>query len=289
MVSQKFLSGLAVLSLFSGSEAGVCYPSGSTSSITAQTISSTTGTASSTAETTSSTTAESSTSATATDSTTTVEASSSATKTSFTTISTTFSTTLSTTFLTTASTTASTDSICVSTTTTSAEPEETVYLRNGDFDDSYDVSPWYSALDVANILMGVVSDVSHEGGHSLRLKFNSRPLYFLANLLNPKALVAEQDYQISAWVRFGKEVDDNGEGCTQVFLWCMYSEWNFAEKGGDGQLLTSADSVNDFAQVKATCRWSQEQLDKNPLLMLRWTCSKTLGWVDSITIEKAGQ
>ncbi|KAL2672230.1 hypothetical protein Neosp_012931 [[Neocosmospora] mangrovei] len=188
-----------------------------------------------------------------------------------------------------AASTVSTDSISVSTTTTSAEPEETVYLRNGDFDESYDVSPWYSALDVANILMGVVSGMSHDGGHSLRLKFGNRPLYFLANLLNPKVLVAEQDYDISAWVRFDKEVDDNGEGCTQVFLWCMHSEWNFAEKGGDGQLLASADSVNDFTQVKATCRWSQAQLDKNPLLMIRWTCSKTLGWVDSITVEKAAQ
>ncbi|RMJ01456.1 hypothetical protein CDV36_015798 [Fusarium kuroshium] len=183
----------------------------------------------------------------------------------------------------------STESISVSTTTTSAEPEETLYLRNGDFDESYDASPWYSALDVANLLMGVVSGVSHDGGQSLRLKFASRPLYFLANLLNPKALIAEQDYEISVWARFGKEVDDNGEGCTELFIWCMHSEWSFAEKGGDGQLLASADSVNDFVQVKATCRWSQEQLDKNPLLMLRWTCSKTLGWVDSITIEKAGQ
>ncbi|KAI8711439.1 hypothetical protein NCS52_01407300 [Fusarium sp. LHS14.1] len=264
MVSQRFLPALAILSLFSGSEAGVCYPSVSTSSITTQTVSSAT--------------AESST----------VDTSSSATEISFTTFSTTLSTTFSTTLSTTAST-ASTDSISVSTTTTSAEPEETVYLRNGDFDESYDVSPWYSALDVANILMGVVSGMSHNGGHSLRLKFGGRPLYFLANVLNPKALVAEQDYEISAWVRFDKEVDDNGEGCTQVFMWCMYSEWNFAEKGGDGQLLASADSVNDFKQVKATCRWSQAQLDKNPLLMIRWTCSKTLGWVDSITVEKAGQ
>ncbi|RSL50934.1 hypothetical protein CEP54_011684 [Fusarium duplospermum] len=241
--------------------------------------------ASSTAETASSRTVESSTTATAAASTSTDEISSSETETSFTTVSTTFSTT----FLTTASTTASTESISVSTTTTSVEPEETLYLRNGDFDESYDISPWYSALDVANLLMGVVSGMSHDGGHSLRLKFGSRPLYFLANLLNPKALIAEQDYEISAWARFGKEVDDNGEGCTELFLWCMHSEWNFAEKGGDGQLLASADSVNDFVQVKATCRWSQEQLDKNPLLMLRWTCSKTLGWVDSITIEKAGQ
>ncbi|UPL00263.1 hypothetical protein LCI18_011197 [Fusarium solani-melongenae] len=280
MVSQKFLSALAVLSLFSGSKAGVCYPSGSTSSITAQTVSPTTETASST-------TAESSTSATATGSTTTVNASPSSTETTFTTISTTFSTT----FWTTVSTTASTESISVSTTTTatSAESEETVYLRNGDFDDNYDVSPWYSALDAATILMGVVSDVSHEGGHSLRLKFDSRPLYFLVNPLNPKALIAEQDYEISVWARFDKEVDDNGEGCTQLFLWCMHSDWDFAENGGNGQLLASADSVNDFAQVKATCRWSQEQLGKNPLLMLRWSCSKTLGWVDSITIEKAGQ
>jgi hypothetical protein len=136
--------------------------------------------------------------------------------------------------------------------------------------------------------MGVVSDVSHEGGHSLRLKFDSRPLYFLVNPLNPKALVAEQDYEISVWARFGKEVDDNGEGCTQLFLWCLHNDWDFAENGGNGQLLASADSVNDFAQVKATCRWSQAQLDKNPLLMLRWTCSKTLAWVDSVTIEKAG-
>ncbi|RSL74608.1 hypothetical protein CEP53_000176 [Fusarium sp. AF-6] len=278
MVSQKFLSVLAVLSLFSGSEAGVCYPSGSTSSITAETTSSTTETASST-------TLELSTSSTATASTSTAEISSSATETSFTTVSTTFSTTL----FATASTTASTESISVSTTTTSAEPEETLYLRNGDFDESYDASPWYSALDVANLLMGVVSGVSHDGGHSLRLKFASRPLYFLANLLNPKALIAEQDYEISAWARFDKEVDDNGEGCTELFIWCMHSEWSFAEKGGDGQLLASVDSVNDFVQVKATCRWSQEQLDKNPLLMLRWTCSTTLGWVDSITIEKAGQ
>ncbi|KAJ4328080.1 hypothetical protein N0V84_001448 [Fusarium piperis] len=237
----------------------------------------------------SSTTAEASTSATATASTNTVETSSSATDTSLTTISTTLSTTFSTTFLTTASATASTESISVSTTTTSAEPEETIYLLNGDFDESYDVSPWYSALDPAPLLMGVVSGMSHDGDHSLRLKFDSRPLYFLANHLNPKALVAEQDYEVSAWARFGKEVDDNGEGCTQLFIWCMYNDWNFAEKGGDGQLLTSADSVNGFAQVKATCRWSQEQLDNNPLLMLRWTCSKTLGWVDSITIEKAGQ
>ncbi|KAM0431413.1 hypothetical protein ACHAPT_005390 [Fusarium lateritium] len=256
MVSQKFLFAFAAFALLSGAEAGVCYPSGSTSSITAETASSTTA------------------------STSTVEASSSATETTFTSVSTTFSTTFS--------TTASSDSITLSTTTTSAEPEETTYLRNGDFESSYDVSPWYSALDVAVIQLSVISGVSREGGHSLRLKFDDSPNYFLVNPLNSKNLVAEQDYDVSAWVRFGKEFD-NGEGCTQAFVWCVYNEWAFAENGGNGILLTSAASVDDFTQVKATCRWSQAQLDQGPLLMLRFTCSKTLAWADSITMEKAGQ
>ncbi|KAF5009924.1 hypothetical protein FDECE_3909 [Fusarium decemcellulare] len=269
MIYHKFLTSFAVGALLSGANAGPCRPKSSTS-ITATL----TGTSSTTA-------IESSSTATETISSTTTETASITT--------TQESSTETTETFTTTETTSSGSTTVESTTTTSAEPTVTEYLRNGDFDKTSNVFPWTFTDALENpLLLGIALGLSHEGGHSMRLKFDGQVGYFLRNTLDASKLHAETDYELSAWVKFDKEKVD-GEGCELLYVWCFDDVWSYAEKAGNGVLNASPESTSDFAQVKATCRWTEAQLKKSPNIMFKFQCSKTLAWIDSVQVTAADQ
>ncbi|KAJ3540772.1 hypothetical protein NM208_g4912 [Fusarium decemcellulare] len=270
MIYQRLLSAFALGALLSGANAGPCRPKSSTS-ITATS----TETASTTAFESSSTANETiSPTATETASITTTQESSTETTETFTTTETTSSgsTTLEST-----------------TTTSSAEPTVTEYLRNGDFDKTSNVFPWtFTDAAESPLLLGIASGLSHEGGHSMRLKFDGQVGYFLRNTLDASKLHAEIDYELSAWVKFDKE-KVNGEGCELLYVWCFDDKWSYAEKAGNGVLNASPESTSDFVQVKATCRWTEAQLKKTPNILFKFQCSKTLAWIDSVQMTVADQ
>ncbi|KAM5355171.1 hypothetical protein ACJ41O_001817 [Fusarium nematophilum] len=176
------------------------------------------------------------------------------------------------------------------TATTSAESEVTPLLLNGDFDKTPSVSPWEWAERIDNYPLGIASGVSHEGGHSLRLKFDPSRLDFLVQKLDTSRLVAGQDYDVSAWLQFDKARDADG-GCTEVLFWCQYGGFQYAENAGNGRIEPGAGSIGAFGQMQflGACRWSQAQLDQNPSVMFRFQCERTIVFLDSVEMVPHGQ